>query len=192
MKEKEHARKKTVVVDISLIRELVVMVCCVLSTVALLAYLAPTGARAVASEIETTQAQSTGMRQFYLTKNGYFGNATKTACAAGYHFASLWEITDPSNLKYNTTLGYVQTDSGQGPPTSYSGVLGWVRTGYIAYTGGDAGKANCNLWTSASSSDRGSDAYLNSDWTGGVQHIGVWSVAHGGCQVPNHVWCVED
>jgi hypothetical protein len=192
MKEKEDARQKVVVIDVSLIRELVVILCCILSTVGLLAYLVPTGARAVASEVDAAQAASTGMRQFYLTKNGYLGDATKTACAEGYHFASLWEIADPSNLKYNTTLGYGQTDSGQGPPTFYNGVLGWVRTGYVAYTGGDAGKANCNLWTSASSSYRGTDAYLTSDWTGGVQHIGIWSVAHGGCQAENHVWCVED
>ena len=192
MKEKETTPEKTIVIDIKLTRGLVVALSCVLVAVALLTCLTLTGESAAASEVETAEAASTGMRQFYLTKEGYQGNATETACAEGYHFASLWEIADPSNLKYNTTLGYVQTDSGQGPPTFYNGVLGWVRTGYIAYTGGDAGKANCNLWTSASSSDRGSDAYLNPDWTGGVQHIGVWSVAHGGCQVHNHVWCVED
>ena len=192
MKEKETTPEKTIVIDIKLTRGLVVALSCVLVAVALLTCLTLTGESAAASEVETAEAASTGMRQFYLTKNGYLGNATKTACAEGYHFASLWEIADPSNLKYNTILGYVQTDSGQGPPTFYNGVIGWVRTGYVAYTAGDAGKANCDLWTSPSSSHRGTTAYLNSDWTGGVQHIGVWSVAHSGCQISNHVWCVED
>ena len=105
--------------------------------------------------------------------------------------ASFWEIAEPSNLKYNTTLGHNLTDSGQGPPSFYDGVLGWVRTGYVAHTGGDVGKANCNLWTSASSSNRGTSAYLNSDWSI-APDISVWSVGHSGCQIPNHVWCIED
>jgi hypothetical protein len=191
MKEKIVA-EKTIVIDIKLTRGLVAVVSCILTVVALLAYLVLTGERAVASETETAMVQATGMRQYYLTELEYKGDEVLTACAAGYHMASLWELADPSNLKYNTTLGYTQTDSGQGPPTFYSGVLGWVRTGYVAYTAGDAGKANCDLWTSASSSHRGTNAYLHSDWTGGVQNIGVWSVGHGGCQIENHVWCIED
>jgi hypothetical protein len=189
---RESAGKRTIVVDVSLIRELVVILCCVLSTVALLAYLALTGVRTVAAEAETAQAASDGMRQFYLTKDGYQGDAAKTACAAGYHMASFWEIADPSNLKYSTTLGHTLTDSGQGPPSFYGGVLGWVHTGYVAHTAGDVGRANCNLWTSPSASHRGTSAYLHYEWTGGWQDIGVWSVGHSGCQLENHVWCIED
>jgi hypothetical protein len=92
LKEKAPTGIKTVVVDVSLIRELVVMICCLLSTAALLAYLAPTGVRAVASEIETAQAQSTGMRQFYLTKDGYLGSAAQTACDEGYHMGASLDL----------------------------------------------------------------------------------------------------
>ena len=44
-------------------------------------------------------------RSFYLTKATHKGFAGETACALGYHMASLWEIHEPSNLSYNTTLG---------------------------------------------------------------------------------------
>src|SRR5437899_259888 len=66
-------------------------------------------------------------RSFYLTKATHKGFAGETACALGYHMASLWEIHEPSNLSYNTTLGLTGKDTGQGPP---SGLSGWIRTGY--------------------------------------------------------------
>jgi hypothetical protein len=37
---------------------------------------------------------------FYLTKTKHNGAQALTACAAGYHMPSIWEIHDPSNLKY--------------------------------------------------------------------------------------------
>jgi hypothetical protein len=78
-------------------------------------------------------AASAGLRGYYLTESTYNGaDADGTdgngagVCAEGYHFASLWEILDPSNLKYDTGLGMVRDDSGQGPPTfPYFG--GWLR-----------------------------------------------------------------
>jgi hypothetical protein len=59
-----------------------------------------------------------GMRQYYLTKNLFSGNQTRNACASDYHFASLWEIADPSSMLYNTSLGLSSPDSGSGPPTT--------------------------------------------------------------------------
>ena len=56
-------------------------------------------------------------RKFYLTQTGFTGSQALTACANGYHMASLWEILDPSNLRYNTTLGFTTQDSGFGPPS---------------------------------------------------------------------------
>jgi hypothetical protein len=45
--------------------------------------------------------------------------------------ASMWEISDPSNLRYDTQLGVTTADSGFGPPagTSFVAFFGWVRTG---------------------------------------------------------------
>ena len=187
MKEKECARKKTRVVDVTLIRELVVIVCCILST-ALLAYLALTGERAVAAEEETAPAQSTGMRQFYLTQSTFQGDEVLVACASGYHTASIWEIADPSNLKYNTILGRTEADSGQGPPTGY---MGWVRTGYLANSVSIvAGEPNCDVW--GSTTGTGTVAFLDENWPSTDEGVGVWDVTPEYCSYDRRVWCIED
>jgi hypothetical protein len=103
--------------------------------------------------------------------------------------ASLWEILDPSNLKYNTDLGQTWADdSGQGPLSYFSG---WVRTGYGSSTAATAGQGNCDAWTSSLSGDYGTTAYLPSDWPAG-QDIHVWKVETLGCGWYTKVWCVED
>ena len=140
-------------------------------------------------------ASSTGLRGYYLTQSTYNGaDADGTdgngagVCAGGYHFASLWEILDPSNLRYDTDLGRTQDDSGQGPPTlSY----GWVRTGYSSSTSSTAGQGNCNAWTSSSGEHSGTTAYLPRDWTA-EQDIYVWEVYAPRCNVNRYVWCVAD
>ena len=112
--------EKTIVIDIRLTRECVVALIAVLATLMLLVYPALTGKSTTAlgegASEDASLASSAGMRQFYLTEAVVQGDQPITACAAGYHFASFWEIADPSNLKYNTTLGYTWSDSGQGPP----------------------------------------------------------------------------
>jgi hypothetical protein len=140
-------------------------------------------------------ASSAGLRGYYLTTTTYNGaEADGTdgngagVCADGYHFASLWEILDPSNLKYDTDLGMVRDDSGQGPP-SY--VEGWVRTGYYSSTSSTPGYGNCNVWDSSSSGHYGTIASLTRDWEA-EQDIHVWEVDFGGCPYPFRVWCVAD
>jgi hypothetical protein len=163
--------------------------------VAFLGYLAWGRKEVVASGLPAPLASSAGLRGYYLTPGTYNGaDADGTdgngagICAEGYHFASLWEILDPSNLKYDTKLGRTQDDSGQGPPTlSY----GWVRTGYGWSTSSTPGKGNCNAWTSISSGYYGTTAYLTSDWTAG-QDIHVWEVYAPRCNVYRYVWCVAD
>ena len=46
-----------------------------------------------------------GPRKFYLTQALHNGAQALSACAQGYHMASLWEIHDTSNLRYDTDLG---------------------------------------------------------------------------------------
>ena len=65
-------------------------------------------------------------QKFYLTKDSFQGGQALTACAKPFHMASLWEILDPSNLKYDTGRGYINDDSGSGAPAN---VIGWIRTG---------------------------------------------------------------
>jgi hypothetical protein len=140
-------------------------------------------------------AASVGLRGYYLTQSMYNGaNADGTdgngagVCADGYHFASLWEILAPSNLKYDTDLGVKRDDSGQGPP-SYLG--GWVRTGYAGGTSSIPGWGNCNAWTSNDSGHSGAYIYLPRDWTAGGD-IHVWEVSAPQCNLSGYVWCVAD
>jgi hypothetical protein len=76
------------------------------------------------------------LRTFYVTQTTHRGNQTLTACSSGYHMASLWEIFDMSNLRYDTQLGMTAEDSGFGPPTQ---TLGWIRTGVGSGDGPVAG-----------------------------------------------------
>jgi hypothetical protein len=111
-------------------------------------------------------------------------------CAEGYHFASLWEILDPSHLKYNTTLGVTHADSGQVPPAV---TVGWIRTGSGRSSSSTPGIGNCDGWDSSSDSDWGTLARLPRDWTAG-QDIHVWQVDTTTCNtaVLVRVWCVAD
>jgi hypothetical protein len=98
------------------------------------------------------------LRQPYLTKgkcNGASADGTNGngagVCASGYHFASLWEIVDPSNLAYNAALSFAWTDqtpplvsdTGQGPPAARQG---WVRTGFWSASSTIPGEIRRRRW----------------------------------------------
>ncbi len=137
-------------------------------------------------------------RSYYVTRTRYPATDAPTACATGYHFASIWEIADPSSLRYNTELGLGSPDSGMGPPTAirfFQGLIpvsGWVRTGYGTSGTEPAGTANCLGWSSNYDSDFGTVANLPSNWTGGAQDIGVWNTQVLTCDASKWVWCVQD
>jgi hypothetical protein len=146
------------------------------------------------AKVDSLAANNKGPRMFYLTKNEYTGSqAALTTCAAGYHMASLWEIFDPTNLRYNTDLGFNWTDRslisdmGFGPP---SGLPGWIRTGQPSLS---SFFNNCNAWTT--DSGNGTVILLNSDWGGksGVPvTVAPWVSLVAGCSIPVRVWCVQD
>lgn len=128
-------------------------------------------------------------RKFYLTRDGFPGNQTLTACAEGYHMATLWEIYDFSNLKYDRTLGLIGEDSEAGPPPN----AGWIRTAGASY--GDTsqpGADNCFLWTTNDSTKRGSIAHLFNDWDSDPSYISPWRSDSIPCSLSIEVWCVED
>jgi hypothetical protein len=137
------------------------------------------------------------LRQYYLTHedNKYSGaNADGSdglgggVCAMGYHFASLWEILDPSNLRYNINQGAMREDSGMGPPTVS---IGWVRTGYNGDASSTPGQANCNGWDQDTGT--GTVIGLPSDWTDASQQdIPPWDASLGTCSTSTQVWCVAD
>ena len=146
-----------------------------------------------AIDVRSQALQSVGAepgepRQFYLTTGVHDGSSTTSACASGYHMASLWEILSPSNLSYNTVLGQTtDTDSGQGPPSSTNG---WVRTGFINTVSGGAGMSNCGAWTNAGSRGWGTAVSLTSSWSTGGD-LFVWDSTEAGCDREYAVWCVE-
>jgi hypothetical protein len=68
---------------------------------------------AIQSQLSSLQAQvaslaNKGRRKFYVTPTLHDGAHALSACATGYHMASLWEIHDTSNLTYDTDLGVTQ------------------------------------------------------------------------------------
>ena len=149
---------------------------------------APTGSHA-------PLLQGAGERSFYLTPgNTYQGDDALTACAAGYHMASLWEIFDVSNLTYDTVRGYAGTDAGEGPP---AGMIGWVRTGYHTADGSSIpGMGNCLAWTSNISTNHGTIVMITYVWTRTVGALDPWEVIDSAglteCSDGRRVWCVED
>ncbi len=177
-------QEKTIVIDIHLNKGLLWILVTIALISAGLLYLTLSEKPAEAS----FQAQATGQRQYYLSTTIVRGNQPLTVCSAGYHMASMWEIADPSNLLYNTTLGKTDADSGSGPA---AGSPGWVRTGFINSTSTIAGHANCSGWTSLSGSYYGTTATLPDTWTN-AEDLGVWDVTAQSCDSYQYVWCVED
>ena len=45
-------------------------------------------------------------KDYYLTPTHFTGAEASSACADGYHFANMWEISGLANLSYNIELGY--------------------------------------------------------------------------------------
>ena len=121
-----------------------------------------------------------------------------TACAPGFHMASIWEIHDPTSLLYDTTLGATQDDAGSGPPNT----KGWIRTGNesddVNLGGGEVGANNCNNWTEDDAASSGSAALLGGptsadiNWKEPASIVAPWSGTGQTCDSILRVWCVED
>jgi hypothetical protein len=131
---------------------------------------------------------------FYLTTSTHNGaQAEAVACEAGFHMASMWEIVDVSNLRYDTGRGVTSDDSGSGPP-QYD--IGWIRTGDLSWTANDVGMANCAAWASDKATDYGTWVHLGdptaSDWNSAASKISPWEAGTKLCHFAINVWCVED
>lgn len=131
-------------------------------------------------------------RRFYLTRTAHDGNEALTACASGYHMASLWEIFDPTQLRYDTALGLVEDDSGAGPPVGF----GYVRTGRDATSASTPSgiPPNCNAWTSDNGAlHEGVAVSLTFGWQfTAATSLSPWLASVNVCSDPAHVWCVQD
>ena len=138
-----------------------------------------------------SEAASNSGRKFYLTKDRFTGAQALTACASGYHMASLWEIFDPSNLRYNKILGLTNDDSGSGPPSDRSG---WIRTGASSFVLSAPGHSNCAVWTSSSNSDFGTAVELEDDFDAqSDDRANPWTSHALSCDANFvQVWCVQN
>jgi hypothetical protein len=128
---------------------------------------------------------------YYLTAANYATNAALTACAKGYHMASVWELLDISTMVYHYKHPYamLKADSGYGPPSYWNG---WVRTGGDASGSSTAGTGNCQAWTSNSGSDYGVAVRLTNTWKVAQGALGFWEATSFNCNIPGPVWCVAD
>jgi hypothetical protein len=188
--ERETQADRIIQIDIKLTRGLFAALVIVLTLAILAVYLAIGGGRALAAGHAAPQVVSDNMRQYYLTELGFNGADADTSCATGYRMASFWEIADPSNLKYNNSLGWDgRADSGEGPSSS---AAGWVHTGWDASVEVVTGRGNCDVWSSADNSHWGTMAMLVNDWAANDEDLGPWIFVPMMCDVGFRVWCVED
>lgn len=127
-------------------------------------------------------------RRFYLTQDLHMGGDALAACASGFHMATLWELTEPGNLHYDTNLGEGASDMGSGPPSTSSG---WIRTGYFSGASPIPGRANCNLWTT-SGEGVGTVLGLSVDWNNSATIAAPWEATLAVCGATVRVWCVEN
>jgi hypothetical protein len=153
------------------------------------------------AEVDTKLAaavESARPRGYYLTESTHNGADADDACGVGYHMASLWEISDPSNVRYESWVDDAVDvgDLGGGPPTAH---YGWIRTGYwIEFDVTAPGRTNCLLWGSSAGTARGTFAMLPRTWSS-PEEAGwttVWGTAwiakSDTCDNEASVWCVED
>lgn len=130
-----------------------------------------------------------GPRKYYLSQERVTGSHALTACADGFHMASLWEIFQTTLLKYDTARGLTFDDSGSGPPEAF----GWIRTGYFSQVQtSNPGQDNCLTWTSSANSDNGTATRPNIFWNGPATTTSPWDSGVAPCNALLEVWCVED
>lgn len=161
----------------------------------LLAFLA--GALLSNQPVSAQRGKEDGRRAFYLTQSLFDGSQASTACAVGFHMASIYEILDPSNLKYHTTLGVTTDDSGAGPPQGPP-KGGWIRTGDGAFpetlpseTTPAPGNQDCANWTV--NAGQGTTVRLGAGWDfHEAPRMHPWLPALLSCSEQLRVWCVQD
>lgn len=136
-----------------------------------------------------THVVADSSKKFYLDRFGYNGATALTACAPGYHVASLWEFRDLGKLNYTTVPPFsVTTPVDIGPLTGQPPVnsSGWIRTGFPSSTSVVPGIGNCDLWTSNSAAGNGTTLWIND----GYPPVAEAKIRE--CDLTTPVWCIED
>jgi hypothetical protein len=144
----------------------------------------------VVAPLAAEEVAAGGGTRFLVTAANSSGANADTSCPAGFHMANLYELTDVTHLTYaNVTGARMRADQGGGP---VAGWWGWVRTGYDSYYLNAAGRANCRLWSSATSGDYGTVVRLADTWTAAGVAISPWQAQTWSCGGTAPVWCVAD
>jgi hypothetical protein len=130
-----------------------------------------------------------GGKKYFMTLGTFTGAAALEACGKGYHMASLWEIFEISQLKYDAKRGHTREDSGSGPPGE---LLAWIRTGGASTAINTPGVGNCSAWTSDAKADRGTIVELNGAWGNPAAASSPWNAATATCDTPLRVWCKQN
>ena len=185
-------KERTIVIDLLLTGRTVTVLILGLLAFCFVAYLAwgETGISSADGQASGAMwaSASSGMRQFYLSQSSHNAVGADAACEPGYHMASMWEVLDPSNLRYNPDLGQSYLDTGEGPPADTGG---WIRTGGSS-SGLIPGYANCDGYSSAAPGDNGTVVWLDTSWDQTQASIHVWEASTWSCAAVAPVWCVED
>jgi hypothetical protein len=130
-----------------------------------------------------------GGKKYFLTVDSFAGNEALLACGKGYHMAALWEIHEPTLLKYDAKRGETRADSGSGPAAELGG---WVRTGGAASAANNPGVANCSAWTSGLMGDYGTAVELDGGWDGPAEIASPWNAFTATCDSTLPVWCKQN
>jgi len=148
----------------------------------------------VASALESART-----KRYFLTDDLYPPTSAESACGSGYHMANLFELSQPSSMRYafDDARAFHNSIVGQGPPT---GNRGWIKTGWDSPSAVNTpGFANCSVWTSVAATDYGTAAKLPAIFSDPASG-GVWALVWGTpwatiaqpCHTEQRVWCVED
>lgn len=142
-------------------------------------------------ELELSAVSGAGNKSFYITMSNFNGANALTACSAGYHLASLWELHDTTGLTYAASHPAAKTrsDNGFGPT---AGWWGWARTGNDAYVENVAGRANCSNWTSSTGGHYGTIVRLTDNWILSAEIISPWDAQTWSCSSFAPAWCIGD
>jgi hypothetical protein len=137
---------------------------------------------------------ASAQKLYYVTKNTYPANKALSACAPGFHMASIAELANPSALHYyyNYSQAYIMSaGQGQGPPT---GRDGWIYSSqYVPHSGHPF--QDCREWTSNSSNDSGNYAWFNVMYPYATMPEAVMLLLQtttAPCDNIIPVWCVQN
>ncbi len=130
-----------------------------------------------------------GARLFYITPAQVPANQASSACAAGFHFASITELRTAGNLEYAEVLGYHFSEAGisAGPAS----VAALARSGE---PGASSSQVACSDWTSTSNADKAPLLFapFYSTVSSGATLPHEWVASLAGCGDPFRVWCIAD